>query len=51
MRTARPQDVLVGATFDEQADSLAAWIVDTLTAVEDAARRPVSIGEEAHKTV
>jgi hypothetical protein len=34
MRVARPQDVLVGADLDIQADSLARWVVETLTAVE-----------------
>jgi hypothetical protein len=34
MRVARPQDVLVGADLDGQADSLAHWLVETLDAVE-----------------
>lgn len=34
MRVARPQDVLVGADLDSQADSLARWVVETLNAVE-----------------
>lgn len=34
MRVARPQDVLVGAGLDAQANSLANWVVATLTAVE-----------------
>lgn len=34
MRVARPQDVLIGADLDSQADSLARWVVETLNAVE-----------------
>ena len=34
MRVARPQDVLVGADLDAQADSLARWVVETLAATE-----------------
>ena len=36
MRVARPQDVLVGADLDAQAESLARWVVTTLTTVERA---------------
>jgi hypothetical protein len=37
MRVGRPQDVLIGADLDAQADSLACWVTTTLQAVRTVA--------------